>query len=121
MQGTWEHVTQEQIIRWFRRFQHDPMFRDENGSRTIPIVCLCNFADVAPQHVYMLMRGEISLTENYNNRLSYAIGCVENGLRFTRRRKVYEVTCAPGFKPQSFEQMPRYEPPKPRPGRRAEA
>jgi hypothetical protein len=121
MQGIGERVTHEEIVRWFKRFQHDPEFRDENGSRSIPIVCLCDFAGVAAQHVYMLMRGEMRLTENYNNRLTYAIECVQAGLRFTRKRKVYQVTAAPGTRRRDFERLPRYESPKARPKRKPEA
>lgn len=121
MQRVREHVTIEEIARWFRRFQHDPEFLNENGSRSVPIVCLCKFAGVAPQNVYMLLRGEIHLTDNYNNRLTYAIKCVEQGLRFTRVRKVYQVTAAPGATQQAFEQLPRYEFSKPRPKRKPES
>lgn len=119
MQRLGERVSIEEIVRWFRRFQHDPEFLDDNGSRSVPIVCLCKFAGVAPQNVYLLMRGEVHLTENYNNRLTYAIKCVEAGLRFTRVRKVYQVTTAPGASPKAFEQLPRYEFPKARPKRKA--
>lgn len=114
-------MTHEEIVRWFKRFQHDPEFRDENGSRSVPIVCLCKFAGVSAQHIYMLMRGEQALTENYNNRLTYAIECVQAGLRFIRKRKVYRVTNAPGTSRRAFEQLPRYEPAKERPKRRLEA
>lgn len=114
-------MTQAEIARWFRRFQHDPEFLDENGSRSVPIACLCRFAGVAPQNVYMLIRGEMHLTENYNNRLTYAIDCVQAGLRFSRKRKVYEVTAAPGASRQAFEQLARYEFPKARPKRKPES
>lgn len=82
-------MTHDDIIRWFRRFKFDPEFTDENGSRTVPFSTLCAFAGVARQNVYLILRKEIALTENYRNRLIYAINCVESGLRFKRTAKLY--------------------------------
>lgn len=94
-------LTHDEIIKWFRRFRSDPMFRDENGSRTVPIRNLCDFAGIRRQNVYLICNKEIRLTENYRRRLSYAIECVEQGLRWQRRRKVYTIV-------GKFEKMPRY-------------
>jgi hypothetical protein len=95
-------MTHEEIIRWFRRFKHDPEFRDSEGSRTVPITRLCEFAGVSRQNVYTIMRKEIALTENYRNRLAYAIECVQAGLRWQRRNKVYRII-------GDFPALPRYE------------
>jgi hypothetical protein len=86
-------LTPDEIKRWFRRFTYDQEFRDENGSRTVPMRTLCRFAGISRQDVYQIMRGEIGLTVNSDNRITYAIECVQKGLRFRRIRQVY----TPGY------------------------
>jgi hypothetical protein len=95
-------LTHDEIIRWFRRFKHDPEFRDSEGSRTVLISPLCEFAGVSRQNVYLILRKEIGLTENYRNRLAYAIECVQAGLRWQRRDKTYRII-------GDFPVLPRYE------------
>ena len=97
-------MTHEEIIRWFRRFKYDPEFRDENGSLTVRMVPLCEFAGVTRQIVYRLLQRKIPLTENYRNRLTYAIECVQAGLRWKRTKKVYHIV-------GDFPVLPRYEDP----------
>jgi hypothetical protein len=96
-------MTHEEIIRWFRRFKYDPEFRDEHGSLTVRMVPLCEFAGVARQNVYLILRKEMALTENYRNRLTYAIECVQAGLRWRRTKKVYHMEGG------DFARFPRFE------------
>lgn len=84
-------LTLEELNRWFRRFLHDPEFRDSIGTRTVPITCVCKYAGVARQNLYAVLRGEQPLTANYRRRLSLAIADIQSGLRFRRVKRKYEV------------------------------
>ncbi|HEX8809796.1 MAG TPA: hypothetical protein VF760_12465 [Xanthobacteraceae bacterium] len=81
----------DEIKRWCRRFLHDPEFRDNIGTRTVPIAALCRYAGIARQNLYAMQRGEQPLTPNYQRRLSAAIFDVQGGLRFRRVKRKYEI------------------------------
>lgn len=78
-------MTLEEILRWLRRFKYDPEFRNAAGARTVPMKCFCDFAGVPRQDVYEIMSGEARMTDSYQQRLSYAIEQVQNGMRFECR------------------------------------
>ncbi len=104
-------LTLDEIIRWFRRFRYDPEFKDENGHYTVRLATLCRFAGVCRQNVYLLLRKELALTPNYRNRLTYAIRCVEAGLRFERRKDGPRQTCRYHVV-GDFPKIKRYQSPK---------
>ena len=84
-------LTLAEIKHWFARFVHDPEFRDNIGTRTVPISCVCKYAGTARQNVYAMFHGHQPLTQNYRQRLSYAIFDVQRGLRFRRIKRKYEI------------------------------
>ncbi len=104
-------LTLDEIIRWIRRFRYDPEFRDANGRYTVRLATLCRFAGIQRQNVYMIMRKEMKLTPNYRNRLTYAIRCVEHGLRFERRKDGPRQTCRYHVV-GDFPKLKRYQSPK---------
>jgi hypothetical protein len=85
-------MTLEEITRWFRLFRNSPEYRDENGSHTVPVKCLLDFAGIDRKNFYALLRRDYPLTANYERRLSYAIEQVQKGLRFRRVDRVWEIS-----------------------------
>jgi hypothetical protein len=95
-------LTLEAIKRWYRRFRYDHEYRDENGSFTVPISAFCDYAGVGRQNLYAMMRGQQGFSEEAARRLSQAIYDVQQGLRFTRRNRKYEII-------GEFAPLPRWE------------
>lgn len=100
-------MTHDEIIRWFRRFRHDPEFSNpRTGARTVPLRCLCEFMGIARANLYLVLSKKAPLSHGYHERLAYAIACVEHGLRFRRNGRQWEPI-------GDYERLPRYEtPPK---------
>ena len=105
-------MTHEEIVRWFRRFRYDPEFQNENGARTVPITCFCDFAGVNRPHFYRIIRGESPLTQNVNLRLTQAIEAIKDGLRWRPVRSGNK----PGLRnnwemvnPEKYQKLARYE------------
>jgi hypothetical protein len=89
-------MTLEEITRWFRLFRNSPEYRDENGSHTVPVKCLLDFAGIDRKTFYQIQRRDFPMTENYHRRITYAIQQVQKGLRFRRSNRVWEIN-SPGL------------------------
>lgn len=77
-------LSDDELLRWLRKFQYDNEFRDQFGSRTVPMTCFCDFAGVGRASVYRFMRGDRALSVWFKQRLSEAILAVQAGLRWRR-------------------------------------
>ncbi|HEY2105070.1 MAG TPA: hypothetical protein VGH29_04765 [Candidatus Binataceae bacterium] len=95
-------MTDAEIRRWFRLFRYDPQYRG-----TVPIALLCHYAGVPRPNLYLILRGELGMTRNYHDRLVAAIRAVEDGLRWRKNGRHWEMV-----NPEKFQALPRYERPK---------
>lgn len=81
-------MTREEIIRWFRKFRYDSEFQVKTkwveGSHSVPIKCLAEFAGIPRGHLYEILRGKVGLSEQYQKRLTHAVEAVQAGLRWKR-------------------------------------
>jgi len=107
-------LTHDEVVRWFRRFKHDPAFRNERGARTVPIANLAEWAGIPRANLYEILRGKLGISRNYHDRLVAAIDAVKAGLRWQRKGGRWQVT------DPSFERLPRHVHPYPRNGRLAD-
>lgn len=99
-------MTHDELIRWFRRFKHDPMFRDGDGSHTVPVANLAEWAGIPRANLYAMLNGSLGISKNYHDRMVAAIQAVQQGLRWRRVNRRWVVT------DPKFEQLPRHEYPK---------
>ena len=101
-----QELTLDQIATWIRKFRFDPEFR--RADRCVPVVRLCDWAGVSRPALYRILRGELGLSRNYQERLTVAIRAVEQGLRWRRLEdNSFEV-----IDEDRWTRLPRFERPR---------
>ena len=96
-------MTQDEVIRWFRRLKYDPEFRSSTGAHNVPQKLLAEFAGVPIQNLKLILNGGLKLSKNYEVRLERAIQAVQDGLRWRRRGQQWEMV------DDRFEALPRLD------------
>ena len=99
-------MTHEEIIRWFRRFKYDPIYRHPNGSHSVPLANLAEWAGIPRANLYNMLNGSLGISKNYHDRMVAAIEAVQLGLRWKRRKARWEIN------DPKFERLPRHDYPK---------
>lgn len=100
-------LTEEEIIRWLRRFQMDPEFRANNvpnGTKTVPLSCFARYAGVRRATLYELLRRRRPFTLRMRERLTFAIQSVQSGLRWQKQFQGPTVMVGEGV----FQEFPRF-------------
>lgn len=80
-------MTEEEIIRWLRRFQMDPEFREDNipnGVKTVPLRCFAKLAGVRRATLYEMLRRKRNPQRAMLQRLTMAIEAVQGGVRWKK-------------------------------------
>jgi len=98
-------MSDEDIRSWLRRFLYDPDYKHMDGTKAVPMTCLCEYAGINRVVLYRFLWGDRPLSDGYRQRLTVAINAVSSGLRWFRRGDhTYRMN-----DPERFQKMPRYE------------
>lgn len=102
--GLGRQLELDEIVRWYRRARTAREYRNDSGTRAVPISAFCDFAGVPKSNFYAIVRGDLGMTRNYRARISQAILAVEAGLRWRKTLNGYVIVDE-----KKWQRLPRYE------------
>lgn len=103
-------MSDDGIRSWLRRFAYDPDYKHMDGTKAVPMTCLCEYAGVSRAVIYRFLWGEKPLSAGYRMRLTVAINAVSAGLRWFRMGDhTYRMNDPDKFNGPKYERMRPHE------------